>query len=58
MDEVHEPLIRSQDSGEEVPSRSVVSHPQKKVFTYQELPGSLEYPHTLDLRRKWSPNVQ
>ena len=57
MDEVHEPLIRSQDSGEEIESRTVVNHPQKKVFTYQELPGSLEYPHTLDLRRKWSPNI-
>jgi len=58
IEEVHEPLIRSQESGEETASRVVRNHPQKKVFSYQELPGSLEYPHTLDLRRKWSPNAQ
>lgn len=59
MEEIHEPLIRSQEpSADEPASRKVVTHPQKKVFTYQELPGSLEYPHTLDLRRKWSPNAQ
>lgn len=58
IEEVHEPLIRSQESNEESPSRTVVSHPQKKTFAYQELPRSLEYPHTLDLRRKWSPNRQ
>jgi uncharacterized protein (DUF2126 family) len=59
MEEVHEPMIREQKPiGEEAASRAVVTHSKKKVFTYQELPGSLEYPHTLDLRRKWSPNAQ
>jgi uncharacterized protein (DUF2126 family)/transglutaminase-like putative cysteine protease len=29
-------------------------HPEKKVFHFQELPKSIEYPHTLDLRRKWT----
>lgn len=57
MDEIHEPMIREQElMGEEGTSRKVLAHPKQKVFTYQELPGSLEYPHTLDLRRKWSPN--
>lgn len=59
MDEIHEPMIREQElMGEEGTSRKVLAHPKQKVFTYQELPGSLEYPHTLDLRRKWSPNGQ
>jgi len=59
MEEVHEPMIREQElMGEEGTSRKVLAHPKQKTFTYQELPGSLEYPHTLDLRRKWSPNAQ
>jgi len=59
MEEVHEPMIREQELiGEEGTSRKVLAHPKQKTFTYQELPGSLEYPHTLDLRRKWSPNAQ
>ncbi len=59
MEEIHEPMIREQElMGEEGTSRKVLAHPQQKNFTYQELPGSLEYPHTLDLRRKWSPNAQ
>jgi len=29
-------------------------HAAGKVFVYQELPRSAEYPHTLDLRRKWT----
>ncbi len=38
--------------------RSVVVHKPKalKQFVFQELPISSEFPHTLDLRRKW--NVQ
>jgi uncharacterized protein (DUF2126 family)/transglutaminase-like putative cysteine protease len=59
MDEVHEPMIREQElMGDEGITRKVQAHPKQKTFTYQELPGSLEYPHTLDLRRKWSPNAQ
>ncbi len=34
--------------------RAVIAHPEKKVFQLQELPKSIEYPHTLDLRRKWT----
>lgn len=57
IEEVHEPLIKGQNvSHEEGSSRVVLNHPKKKTFYYQELPGSLEYPHTLDLRRKWNPN--
>lgn len=35
--------------------RAVVPRHNKedKVFAFQELPKSIEYPHTLDLRRKW-----
>jgi len=59
MEEIHEPMIREQElMGEEGTTRKVQAHPKQKTFTYQELPGSLEYPHTLDLRRKWSPNAQ
>ncbi|MDD5717181.1 MAG: transglutaminase family protein [Sulfuricurvum sp.] len=59
ISEVHEPMIREQElMGEEGVARKVMAHPQQKIFSYQELPGSLEYPHTLDLRRKWSPNAQ
>ena len=57
MKELHEPMLREQEAaGEEATSRKVLTHPKQKTFIYQELPGSLEYPHTLDLRRKWSPN--
>ena len=59
LDEVHEPIIREQElASDEKTGRVVEKHTPKKSFTYQELPGSLEYPHTLDLRRKWSPNRQ
>ncbi|MDD2829438.1 MAG: transglutaminase family protein [Sulfuricurvum sp.] len=59
MEEVHEPIIREQElSKDEKIGRVVEKHTAKKSFAYQELPGSLEYPHTLDLRRKWSPNKQ
>lgn len=36
--------------------RAVVPRHNKedKVFAFQELPKSIEYPHTLDLRRKWT----
>ncbi len=34
--------------------RAIVTTKEHKVFTYQELPKSIEYPHTLDLRRKWA----
>lgn len=36
--------------------RSVVEKvsKSKKVFKFQDLPKSIEYPHTLDLRRKWA----
>jgi len=27
---------------------------EEKVFLFQELTQSAEYPHTLDLRRKWA----
>ncbi|MBD3801309.1 MAG: transglutaminase family protein, partial [Campylobacterales bacterium] len=29
-------------------------HAGDKIFVFQELPRSAEYPHTLDLRRKWT----
>lgn len=35
--------------------RAVVPQNGQKSFVYQELPKSIEYPHTLDLRRKWAP---
>ena len=34
--------------------RAIVTTKEHKVFTYQELSKSIEYPHTLDLRRKWA----
>jgi uncharacterized protein (DUF2126 family) len=59
IEEIHEPMIREQElMGDEGIKRKVQAYPKQKTFTYQELPGSLEYPHTLDLRRKWSPNAQ
>jgi len=30
------------------------SEPSNQVFVFQEVSGSLEYPNTLDLRRKWA----
>lgn len=57
MEDVHEPMIREQElHGDRRSSHTVKKNENKKAFYYQELPGSLEYPHTLDLRRKWSPN--
>lgn len=35
--------------------RAVLPQHEQKSFFYQELPKSIEYPHTLDLRRKWVP---
>ena len=59
IEELHEPIIREQElPKDEKTGRVVEKHTAKKSFAYQELPGSLEYPHTLDLRRKWSPNRQ
>lgn len=59
IDEVQEPIIREQElPSDEKTGRVVEKHTARKTFAYQELPGSLEYPHTLDLRRKWSPNRQ
>lgn len=59
IEEVHEPIIREQElPNDEKIGRIVEKHTPKKSFAYQELPGSMEYPHTLDLRRKWSPNAQ
>ena len=52
------PPVKEQDSNEKSEtSRMVVKNASSKTFQYQELEGSLEYPHTLDLRRKWSPNI-
>jgi uncharacterized protein (DUF2126 family) len=34
--------------------RAIVTTREHKIFEYQELPKSIEYPHTLDLRRKWA----
>lgn len=59
LEELREPMIREQElMGEEGTKRKVLAHPKQQTFLYQELPSSLEYPHTLDLRRKWSPNRQ
>ncbi len=38
-------------------AKRAVMHKEKsgdKVFIYQDVPSSLEYPNTLDLRRKWA----
>lgn len=35
--------------------RAVVPQNGQKSFVYQEIPKSIEYPLTLDLRRKWVP---
>ncbi len=35
--------------------RAVVPKKMQKSFVYQEIPKSIEYPLTLDLRRKWAP---
>jgi uncharacterized protein (DUF2126 family) len=38
-------------------AKRAVMHKEKtgdKVFIYQDIPSSLEYPNTLDLRRKWA----
>jgi len=51
------PQVKEQESYDKAEtSRVVLKNPNVKTFHYQELEGSLEYPHTLDLRRKWSPN--
>ncbi|MBD3809929.1 MAG: transglutaminase family protein [Sulfuricurvum sp.] len=56
IEEIREPLIREQQLRDEDGREHVVrKHNSKGRFNYQELPGSMEYPHTLDLRRKWSP---
>lgn len=55
IEEMREPMIRSQELSDRT-VHMVQKNAGKKTFYYQELQGSKEYPHTLDLRRKWSPN--
>ncbi len=38
----------------EIKRKVAEKHAADKVFVYQEVPRSIEYPHTLDLRRKWA----
>jgi uncharacterized protein (DUF2126 family) len=55
IEKVSPPLKEQDDRDKMETSRIMVKNPNSKTFAYQELEGSLEYPHTLDLRRKWSP---
>lgn len=49
--------LKEQDNHDKMDaSHTVVKNLDKGTFLYQELERSPEYPHTLDLRRKWSPN--
>jgi uncharacterized protein (DUF2126 family)/transglutaminase-like putative cysteine protease len=54
IEKLSPPLKEQDDSDKMETSRIMVKNSTSKVFVYQELEGSLEYPHTLDLRRKWS----
>ncbi|WP_372775039.1 DUF2126 domain-containing protein [Mangrovibacterium sp.] len=38
---------------DQLPVRSVIVHSDVKTFDYKEIPVSLEFPHTLDLRHNW-----
>jgi uncharacterized protein (DUF2126 family) len=57
VEKISAPLKEQDNNDKMETSRIVVKNPNTSTFSYQELEGSLEYPHTLDLRRKWSPNV-
>jgi len=56
VEELRPPVKEQEPNDKSETSRSVLKNDSAKTFQYQELEGSLEYPHTLDLRRKWSPN--
>ncbi|MDO9304811.1 MAG: transglutaminase family protein [Sulfuricurvum sp.] len=56
VEELRPPVKEQEPNDKSETSRSVLKNDSAKKFQYQELEGSLEYPHTLDLRRKWSPN--
>ena len=56
VEELRPPVKEQEPHDKAETSRVVLKNPNAKTFHYQELEGSLEYPHTLDLRRKWSPN--
>ena len=55
VEELRPPVKEQEPNDKSETSRSVLKNDSAKTFQYQELEGSLEYPHTLDLRRKWSP---
>ncbi|MCX6062382.1 MAG: transglutaminase family protein [Campylobacterales bacterium] len=56
VEELRPPVKEQEPNDKSETSRSVQTNDKVKTFQYQELEGSLEYPHTLDLRRKWSPS--
>ena len=43
-------------SADRLPERSIQSHSVMKTFDFKEIPVSLEFPHTLDLRHNWKIN--
>ena len=56
VEELRPPVKEQEPNDKAETSRVVLKNANPNTFQYQELEGSLEYPHTLDLRRKWSPN--
>lgn len=49
------PIVSYESSSFALTKRVVLprGHDSEKIFVYETLPPSLEYPHVLDLRRKW-----
>jgi uncharacterized protein (DUF2126 family) len=56
VEEVKAPLKDQEPNDRGETSRGFSKNKKAKTFAYQELSSTMEYPHTLDLRRKWNPN--
>ncbi|CAA6809216.1 MAG: Large protein containing transglutaminase-like domain [uncultured Sulfurovum sp.] len=56
LDFVSESVVKQSLTDVNGAKRAVLSKdkPEDKVFLFQEVTQSIEYPHTLDLRRKWA----
>jgi uncharacterized protein (DUF2126 family)/transglutaminase-like putative cysteine protease len=56
IEEIKAPIKDQEPHDKGETSRTVFKNEKVKTFSYQELSANMEYPHTLDLRRKWSPS--
>lgn len=54
VEEIQEPIIRQQNYQGSASTHVLIKNTKQRKFYFQELSPTAEYPHILDLRRKWS----